>query len=60
MTREAIGLTDAECELIGSWGAAQRGRALWKVGRGGGSHAVQLILNKQEMRLFETDERMAV
>ena len=33
LTREAIGLTDAECDLIGGWGAGQRGRALWKVGR---------------------------
>ncbi|WP_410469092.1 type VI secretion protein [Streptomyces sp. G-5] len=60
MTREAIGLTSAECDLIGSWGAAQRGRALWKVGRGGGSHAVQLILSSVEERLFETDEKMIV
>ncbi|MGW5851790.1 type VI secretion protein [Streptomyces sp. NPDC055254] len=60
ITREVIGLTDAECDLIGSWGAGQRGRALWKVGRGGGSHAVQLILSRTEERLFETDERMAV
>ncbi len=59
-TREAIGLTSAECDLIGSWGAAQRGRALWKVGRGGGSHAVQLILSRTEMSLFETDERMVI
>ncbi|NEB62645.1 type VI secretion protein [Streptomyces sp. SID8111] len=60
ITREAIGLTDAECELIGSWGAGQRGRALWKVGRGGGSHAVQLMLSHIEKSLFETDERMVV
>lgn len=60
LTREAIGLTDAECDLIGSWGAAQRGRALWKVGRGGGSHAVQLMLSHTEQKLFETDEKMAV
>ncbi|RPK32396.1 AAA-like domain protein [Streptomyces sp. ADI92-24] len=60
ITREAIGLTDAECELIGSWGAGQRGRALWKVGRGGGSHAVQLMLSHTEKALFETDERMVV
>ncbi|MFI8944154.1 type VI secretion protein [Streptomyces syringium] len=60
LTREAIGLTDAECDLIGSWGAGQRGRALWKVGRGGGSHAVQLMLSHTEKRLFETDERMVV
>ncbi|MER5688203.1 type VI secretion protein [Streptomyces sp. NPDC002205] len=60
ITREAIGLTDAECDLIGSWGAGQRGRALWKVGRGGGSHAVQLVLSHIEQKLFETDERMVV
>lgn len=59
ITREAIGLTDAECALIGSWGAGQRGRALWKVGRGSG-HAVQLILSRTEERLFETDEKMAI
>ncbi|MEU5811530.1 type VI secretion protein [Streptomyces sp. NPDC047718] len=60
MTREAIGLTDSECALIGSWGAGQRGRALWKVGRGGGSHAVQLVLSRTEERLFETDEKMVI
>lgn len=58
ITREAIGLTDAECDLIGGWGAGQRGRALWKVGRGGGSHAVQLMLSHTEKALFETDEKM--
>ncbi|TLQ38935.1 type VI secretion protein [Streptomyces marianii] len=60
LTREVIGLTDAECDLIGSWGAGQRGRALWKVGRGGGSHAVQLVLSHTEEKLFETDERMVI
>ncbi|WP_326655794.1 type VI secretion protein [Streptomyces anthocyanicus] len=60
ITREAIGLTDAECDLIGSWGAGQRGRALWKVGRGGGSHAVQLMLSHTEEQLFETDEKMVM
>lgn len=60
ITREAIGLTDAECDLIGSWGAGQRGRALWKVGRGGGSHAVQLVLSHTEEKLFETDEKMVI
>ncbi|GAA3122464.1 hypothetical protein GCM10020254_81900 [Streptomyces goshikiensis] len=59
ITREAIGLTDSECRLIGSWGAGQRGRALWKVGRGGG-HAVQLMLSRTEERLFETDEKMVI
>ncbi|MFI9332938.1 type VI secretion protein [Kitasatospora sp. NPDC052868] len=58
MTREAIGLTDSEADLIGSWGAGQRGRALWKVGRSG-SYAVQLILSQLERQIFETDERMA-
>lgn len=60
LTKEAIGLTDAECALIGGWGAGQRGRALWKVGRAGGSHAVQLLLSTTEKRLFETDERMVM
>ncbi|MET9956009.1 type VI secretion protein [Streptomyces sp. NPDC006339] len=60
LTREVIGLTDAECDLISSWGAGQRGRALWKVGRGGGSHAVQLVLSHTEEQLFETDERMVI
>ncbi|MER5555974.1 type VI secretion protein [Streptomyces sp. NPDC002793] len=60
ITREVIGLTDAECDLIGSWGAGQRGRALWKVGRGGGSHAVQLVLSHTEEKLFETDEKMVI
>ncbi|MQY15139.1 hypothetical protein SRB5_53170 [Streptomyces sp. RB5] len=60
ITREAIGLTDAECELISGWGAGERGRALWKVGRTGGSHAVQLVLSETEKRLFETDEKMSL
>ncbi|MFB8314683.1 type VI secretion protein [Streptomyces sp. NPDC055961] len=60
LTREVIGLTDAECDLISSWGAGQRGRALWKVGRGGGSHAVQLVLSHTEETLFETDEKMVI
>lgn len=59
LTREAIGLTDAECAHIGSWGAGERGRALWKVGRAG-SFPVQLILSPLEQRLFWTNERMAV
>ncbi|MFX4293618.1 type VI secretion protein [Streptomyces bohaiensis] len=58
-TKEAIGLTDAECALINSWGAAQRGRALWRVDQGTGSYAVQLVLSELEARLFHTDERMA-
>lgn len=59
ITRDAIGLTDAECALIASW-SGQRGRALWKVGGAGSSHAVQLMLSKTERALFETDERMAI
>ena len=57
MTRTAVGLTDAECALIASWGRAHRGRALWKVGRSG-SFAVQLVLSPVERQLFHTDERM--
>jgi hypothetical protein len=59
MTREVIGLTDAEAALIGSWGRAHAGRALWKVGRAGGSHPVQLRLSAAETQLFYTDQRMA-
>ncbi len=58
MTREVIGLTDAECALISSWGKTHVGRALWKVGRTG-SHPVQLRLSSRERALFYTDERMA-
>lgn len=56
--QEAVGLTDAECDLIGRWGAGERGRALWKVGTAG-SHAVQLVLTEREKAMFETDQRMA-
>jgi type IV secretory pathway VirB4 component len=59
MTKAAIGLTDAECALIASWGRAHRGRALWKVGRSG-SFPVQLVLSSLERRLFHTDQRMEV
>jgi hypothetical protein len=59
VTRDAIGLTDAECALIASW-SGQRGRALWKVGGAGSSHAVQLMLSRTERALTETDERMAI
>jgi hypothetical protein len=59
MTREAIGLTQTECAHIGSWSAAQIGRALWKVGRGS-SHVVHLMLTPAEQKLFWTNERMAV
>jgi hypothetical protein len=59
MTRDAIGLTDAECALIGSWGRADRGRALWKVGRAG-SFPVQLVLSPVEQQLFDTDDSMGI
>lgn len=58
--REAVGLTDSECQLIGAWGKAHVGRALWKIGRTGGSHAVQLHLTQREKELYHTDEKMAV
>ncbi|WP_225844925.1 type IV secretory system conjugative DNA transfer family protein [Streptomyces sp. HPF1205] len=57
--RDAVGLTDAECELISSWGKAHVGRALWRVGKAG-SHPVQLHLSALEQELFHTDERMTV
>ena len=59
MTREVIGLTDTECAHIGSWSAAQIGRALWKVGRAS-SNVVHVMLTPAEQRLFWTNERMAV
>jgi len=59
MTKQTIGLTDAECALIASWGRVHRGRALWKVGRAG-SFPVQLVLSPLERSLFHTDERMEV
>jgi hypothetical protein len=59
MTREAIGLTDAECEHIGSWGAEHKGYALWKVGRAS-SHIVRTMLTGTELALFHTNERMVV
>ncbi|MCL7429803.1 hypothetical protein [Streptomyces sp. YS415] len=34
--------------------------AEWKVGRGGGSHAVQLMLSHTEEQLFETDEKTVI
>jgi hypothetical protein len=58
MTRQVIGLTDAEAGLIAGWGRAHVGRGLWTIGRTGGSHPVQLHLTGTERRLFETDERM--
>ena len=57
--RDAVGLSDAECELISSWGKAHVGRALWRVGKAG-SHPVQLHLSALEQQLFHTDERMTV
>jgi hypothetical protein len=59
MTREVIGLTDTECAHIGSWSAAQIGRALWKVGRAS-SNVVHVMLTPAEQRLFWTNEKMAV
>jgi type IV secretory pathway VirB4 component len=59
MTWEIIGLTETECAHIGSWSAAQIGRALWKVGRAG-SHIVHVMLTPAEHELFWTNERMAV
>jgi hypothetical protein len=59
MTREAIGLTATECAHIGSWSAAQIGRALWKIGRAS-SHVVHLVLTPAEQRLFWTNQRMVV
>jgi hypothetical protein len=56
-SRAQLGLTDAECALVSSWGPAQRGRGLWKVGRRTG-YPVQLVLTAAEQRLFHTDERM--
>jgi type IV secretory pathway VirB4 component len=59
MTREVIGLTDTECAHIGSWSAAQIGRALWKVGRDS-SHVVHMMLTPAERELFWTNEKMAI
>ena len=59
MTRDAINLTDTECEIIASFSAAQVGRAIWKVGRNS-SHVVQTILSGPEKELFYTNEKMAV
>lgn len=57
--RDAVGLTDAECDMISSWGKAHVGRALWQVGKAG-SHPVQLHLTPLEEELYHTDERMTV
>jgi hypothetical protein len=59
MTREAIGLTDTECEHIASWSGEQIGRAVWKIGRTA-SHIVQVVLHPIERQLYYTNERMAV
>jgi type IV secretory pathway VirB4 component len=59
MTREAIGLADAECAHIASWTAEHKGYALWKVGRSS-SHIVRTMLTKSEQALFRTDQRMIV
>jgi hypothetical protein len=59
MTREAVGLTDAECAHIGSWSAEHKGFALWKVGRAA-SHIVRTTLTPTERDLFHTNERMVV
>ncbi|MGH8876510.1 MAG: VirB4 family type IV secretion system protein [Stackebrandtia sp.] len=59
MTRDVIGLSDTEADHIASWGAEQKGRALWKIGRAT-SHIVHTILSPHELQLFWTNERMAV
>jgi type IV secretory pathway VirB4 component len=59
MTREAIGLTDSECQHIASWSAEHKGYALWKIGRAA-SHIVRVGLTPAELNLFHTNERMAV
>ncbi|ADD45067.1 VirB4 family type IV secretion system protein [Stackebrandtia nassauensis] len=59
ITREVIGLTDTEAAHIASWGAEQRGRALWKVGRTSSS-IVHTVLSPVELELFWTNERMTV
>ena len=58
MTRDAIGLTGAECAHIAAWGAAHIGHALWKVGRHH-SAAVRLELTPLEREWFYTNQRMS-
>jgi hypothetical protein len=58
--RTAAGLTDAESALISTWGSANRGLGLWKVGRIAGSHPVQLHLTALEEQLFQTNEKMTL
>jgi len=57
MTRDAIGLTEPECAHIASWGAANIGHALWKVGRHH-SAAIRLELTPAELGWFYTNQRM--
>jgi hypothetical protein len=57
--REEIGLTDTEVSRVASWGAAEVGRALWKVGSYG-SYDVQLVLSPTEREITATNERMRV
>ncbi len=57
--REEIGLSEAEVDLVSGWGAAELGRALWKVGSYG-SYDVQLALTPTEMAITATNERMRV
>jgi len=57
--REEIGLSEAEVELVSLWGAAEIGRALWKVGSHG-SYEVQLALTLTELAITATNERMRV
>jgi type IV secretory pathway VirB4 component len=59
MTRDSIGLTDAECAHIRSWSAEHKGYALWKIGRTA-SHIVRTTLTAPEQHLFQTNERMVV
>jgi type IV secretory pathway VirB4 component len=58
MTRDAIGLTEPECAFVASWGAAQIGHALWKVGRHH-SAAARLELTPSEREWFYTNQRMS-
>ena len=56
-TREAIGLTEAECAQISSFTGAHVGRAIWKIGRSF-SVAAQLLLTEKERGITETNQRM--
>ena len=57
--RAEIGLTDTEIARVASWGAAEIGRAVWKVGSYG-SYDVQLVLSPTEREITMTNERMRV